>query len=154
MARKKIDTRLATPISDRSKNLSALTPLVKEWGKNKTEYDKLKKVVDRDAKEIKALMTKEGLEECVEDGYIAKLSMKHTESFDEDGVLEYIKSVLWGDKGSMECPYIQRVEIIDWDALEKAIYNKELTQDEIIGLEKYKEVKDTPVLNIGYVKED
>ena len=117
MARKKL-----IETNQRSENLSMLSTLVERWGKNKTVFDPLKKEVDKDAAEIKRIMLEEELDTSVGGDYTASLTFKTSESFDEDALLAYIKGELWGKKGSMECPYIRRVEVINWDELEKAIY--------------------------------
>ena len=132
----------------------SLKTIVARWGKNKTEADKLKKVVDADGKQIKSIMTEKGLSESESDGYVAKLSVTKKEAFDEDGLLQFIKSTIWAEKGSMECPYIERVEVVNWDALEKAMYNGEITKKQMLEMDKYKKVTETQVLRIDYTKED
>lgn len=124
------------------------------WGINKTTADGLKKVVDRDAAQIKEIMLTEKLTESKSGKYIAKLSIQHKEKFNEEGLLEYIKTKLWGDKGSMECPYIKRVETIDWDALESAIYNETITKEQLLEIDKFKDTVETPVLKLAVSKEE
>ena len=65
MARKKIVEEESAVKFDKRK----LTALVKNWGKNKTEFDKLKKLVDTDAKQIKQMMSEAKLDEALEKGY-------------------------------------------------------------------------------------
>ena len=131
------------------KSLNAtLEELIEVWGTNKTTADGLKKVVDRDAAQIKEIMLSKKLTESKSGKYIAKLSIQHKEKFNEDGLIEYIKTKLWGKKGSMECPYIKRVEVIDWDALESAIYNETITKKQLMEIDKFKETVETPVLKL------
>ena len=114
MARKKlIETEAPATKDSRSENLSKLHVLVDRWGKNKKVLDPLKKDVDKDAAEIKQLMLEEKLDTSISGEFTAVLSFTNKESIDEDGLLDYIKSVLWGTKGSMQCPYIKTVEVID-----------------------------------------
>lgn len=143
MARRKLDKPNVT-----------LEELVEVWGTNKTTADGLKKIVEKDAAQIKEIMLSEKLTESKSGKYTAKLSIQHKEKFNEDGLLEYIKTKLWGDKGSMECPYIKRVEVIDWDALESAIYNEKITKAQLIEIDKFRETIETPVLKLTVDKED
>ena len=85
--------------------------------------------------------------------YTADLSFRDDTTIDEEGMMQYIKSKLWGDKGSMHCPYIKTVEVIDWDALEKAIYTGEITKKQVLAMDKFKSVKKTPVLKLKVAKE-
>ena len=142
MARKKLETK------------TSLSELISEWGKNKSECDSLTKLVKRDAATIKDIMISEKLTESTSGKYIAKLSFQHKEQFDEEGLLNYIKTNLWGDKGSMECPYIKRVEVIDWEAIESAIYNENITPDQLLEIDKFKETNEVPVLKLAIVKEE
>ena len=146
MARKAVNTETKASRGDKLKELS---DLVKSWGKNKTECDALTKIVKADSAKIKSIMLDENLTESESDEYLAKLSFKHSEKFDEDGLIQFFKTVLWADKGSMECPYIKRVEVVDWDAVEKAIYNGTITKEQAAEMNKYKEVTTTPVLTLG-----
>lgn len=142
------------------KNLSELTQnaslseLISSWGKNKSLADDLSKLVKRDSAQIKQIMLEQKITRSVSDRYVAKLSFQHKEEFNEEALLKYIKSEIWKDKGSMECPYIKRVEVIDWDALEKAIYNETITKDQLLEIDKFKETSEIPVLKLDYVKED
>lgn len=153
MARKKlIETEAPATKDSRSENLSKLHVLVDRWGKNKKVLDPLKKDVDKDAAEIKQLMLEEKLDTSISGEFTAVLSFTNKESIDEDGLLDYIKSVLWGTKGSMQCPYIKTVEVIDWEAVEKALYNGEITKEQAIEMDKFKTVTKTPVLKMGKPK--
>lgn len=139
------------------KNLNEVTEsleeLVSVWGENKSAMDSYKKLVDSKAKKIKELMLNSNLTKKTSGKYTAKLTTRKSETFDEDGLAKYIKSTLWGDMGSMECPYIQRVEVINWDALEKAMYNGEITKEQVAEIGKYKQIKETVALSLE-VSED
>lgn len=131
-----------------------LNNLIASWGKNKSECDDLTKLVKKDAAVIKEIMISEKLTESISDKYIAKLSFQHKEQFDEEALLKYIKTKIWADKGSMECPYIERIEVINWESLENAIYNGTITKKQLVEMDKFKEVTETPVLKLAFVKEE
>lgn len=155
MARKKlVETNVSETKNQRSENLSKLSALVERWGSNKSVLDPLKKEVDKDAAEIKQLMMQEKLDSSLSGDYIANLTFKNNESIDEEGMLNYVKSVLWVDKGSMQCPYIQTIEVLNWDAIEKAIYNGQITKEQVLEMDKFKTVTQTPVLKLGKPKKE
>ena len=144
MARKKLEVES----SNRSENLSELRKLVADWGPKKSTVDSLDKEVKADAAKIKELMMKEELDESTSGIYTAKLSFQNKETINEEGLLQYIKTTLWGDKGSMHCPYIKLVETIDWDALEKDIYNGKITKEQVIDMDKFRTINKTPILKL------
>ena len=122
--------------------------------KDKQIADPLKKAIETKAARIKELMMTGGLAEVPDGDFVAKLSFQHKESMNEEGLMNWILTTLWADKGSMECPYIKRVPVIDWDALEKAIYNEEIPKELITEMDKFREVVDTPVLKYSKVKKE
>lgn len=132
----------------RSNHLSELSELVARWGSNKSTADNLKKDIEADAAKIKQIMIDEELEESESGGFLAKLSFQNKESMDEEGLLKFIKSVLWNGKGSMECPYIERIEVINFDALEKAMYEGTISKEQVLEMNKFKIVTRVPVLKL------
>lgn len=136
----------------RGDNLSKLSTLVERWGKNKVVLDPLKKEVDKDAAEIKKIMLEEELDTSISGDYTASLTFKTTESFDEDALLTYIKSALVGKDG--KCPYINLVEVVNWEEIEKAIFNGTITKEQVLEIDKFKTVKKTPTLNFVKPKKE
>lgn len=136
------------------KELQELQETVALWLKDKVVIDGFKKGVETRASRIKELMIAGGLKELPSGDYVAKLSFQHKETMNEDALLEWILTDLWGDKGSMECPYIKRVPVIDWDALEKDIYNEKISKEKVLEMDKFKDVVDTPVLKYSKVKKE
>ena len=152
MARKKLIEAVETKTA--KNNLQRLEALVKTWGSNKTQADALKKDVDKDAAEIKQLMMEENLSESVSGDFIEKLSYQTKITFDEDGLVEYIRKHIWTSKKKAPCPYLKTIIAIDWDALENAIYNEELTEEQILAIDKFKSETKTPVLKLGKPKKE
>lgn len=130
-----------------------LAVLVTRWGENKSKADALAKDVKKDAEQIKQTMIEHEWSAIHGGIYTADLSFRDDTTIDEESMMKYIKSKIWGDKGSMHCPYIKTVEVIDWDALEKAIYNGEITKKQVLAMDKFKSVKKTPVLKLKVQKE-
>lgn len=71
-------------------------------------------------------------------------SKRVSESFNEESLIEYLKSL------GKEDGIIKTKEYIDYDALESAIYNEKLSQDEVVAMDSYKIVKETEVLTVKH----
>lgn len=124
------------------------------WGKNKSQADELNKDVKRDADEIKQIMLAEKLDSSISGDYEAKLSFQHKETFDEEGIVEFIRKYIWTNKKQEECPYLKLTVSVDWDALENGIYNGDITEEQMLEIGKFKTVIETPVLKLGKVKKE
>lgn len=155
MARKKlVENETAKQVTDtRMQSLQRLDQLVGVWGKNKTQADELNKDVKRDADEIKQIMLAEKLDSSISGEYEAKLSFQHKESFDEEGLIQFLQESLWNEENG-PCPYIKTVQVIDWDAVENAIYSGEINNEQLVEIDKFKTVVETPVLKLGKVKKE
>jgi hypothetical protein len=71
-------------------------------------------------------------------------SKRVSESFNEESLIEYLKSL------GKETGIVKTKEYIDYDALESAIYNEKLSQDEVVAMDSYKIVKETEVLTVKH----
>ena len=113
---------------------SSLEEYVKEFYIVKNEADKYKKLADEDNKEIKKLMQNNNLTEFkTTNGLLAKITIQNRESFNEDKLIEKLKEL------NVKTP-IKTVEVIDYDALEDAIYNNVLDATKIIDCKQNKQV--------------
>ena len=130
------------------KEKETLEKYVSEYGEKKDVYDVEKKLIDKLNNDIKEIMTKYNLEDCESGDYTVTCTVSEEETMNEDRLLEIIKSVIWAGKGSMECPFIKRVEHVDFDELEKAIYNGDLSKEQLLEIGKCKQVKQKTVLRL------
>lgn len=147
MGRKKIEVQETK--SNRGNNLSELSELVEKWGSKKTVLDPLTKEVKSYADSIKLLMLEENLDESISGAYTACLSFQTKEDVNEEGLLQRMKQE-WADPTR----FIKTVEVVDWDALESAIYNHELTQEQLLAMNEFRTVSKTPVLKLKTRKEN
>lgn len=125
-----------------------LKQYVNEYSEKKSVYDEEKKVIDKLNGSIKELMTEYELSEYEGDNVTVTCTVSDTEKMNEDMLLEVIKTKIWAGNGSMQCPFIKTVEQVDFDALEKAIYNGDLSKEQLLEIGKCKEVKSTTTLRI------
>ena len=123
-------------------NDTKLNQLVEEFGFNKTELESYKKIVDKLNSEIKSLMSDSSLNDFESEHYVAKYTESKRESFDEDKMLEVLKSSESASK------VIKTKEYVDMDELEKAIYSGEITQEILVQLNSCKSVKIVPTLKV------
>ena len=128
------------------KEKEELQQYIEQYGQKKTVYDLEKKTIDKLNNSIKELMTKYSLEKYDSDTYSVSCTVNEIEEMNEEKLLAIIKSVIWADKGSMHCPFIKTVEQVDFDALEKAIYNGDISKEHLLEIGKCKEVKQRTVL--------
>lgn len=122
------------------------------YGESKQSFDELKKEVDELNKDIKTEMKNSNQETLATDKYKITVKDVVSESFDEDKLLLFIKSMLTDRKFSdMVAHYgiIRQKEYVDMEALENAIYSGEF--DATI-LKPYKTQKISTRLTIKTVK--
>lgn len=123
-------------------NDTKLNQLVEEFGFNKTELESYKKIVDKLNSEIKSLMSDSSLNDFESEHYVAKYTESRRESFDDDKLLEVLKSSESASK------VIKTKEYVDMDELEKAIYSGEIPQEILVQLNSCKSVKIVPTLKV------
>ena len=131
-----------------------LNELVESYYLNKTELDSYKKLCDNQNKSIKDLMLEMNVEDYDSDNYHASRKVSTRENFNEEQLLEFIRSTIWADKGSMHCPYIKTKYVVDYDALEKAIYNGDITKEQLLEMEKCKTVTEVVTLRVTKRKKE
>lgn len=97
----------------------SLQELVARYGETKAKMDSYKKQVDSDNKSIKTLMEELKQYECAAGGFVAKLSIIESESFNDEKLLGVLKEL-----GLVEC--VKSKEYVDMDVLENLIYTNKL----------------------------
>ena len=125
-----------------------LDELILEYGTNKDLLDKTKKICDADNTAIKELMKESSIDKHTSGPYTVSYGITQKEVVDEDSMLDYLKKHIDPSSG-----VIKTKEYIDADALENAIYKKELPDDVIAGLSQFSTIKETEVLRLKKAKE-
>ena len=81
-----------------------------------------------------------------------QLQHKVTETVDEVKLLAVLKE-FWAEKnGSMQCPYVKTIEVVDMEALESALYKDEIPQDVLMKIDGCRVKKETDALVYSKVK--
>ena len=110
----------------KSQNLvppSALKALIESYIVNKQNEADFKKAASAENTQIKALMTENKLTEYATDLGTAKLVEKHHKDFDEDKLIEFLKS------NNVADGIVKTKEYVDMDALESAMYHETISAD-------------------------
>lgn len=136
MARAKIEKQLT---------LEELIPL---YGEVNTECNTLKKKVSELNSQIKTEIKRVKRENSdIEiNGWKCSLSVSTTYEFDEDRLIEFCKQ--------NKINVVKKKEYVDYDALEKLIYNGKLSEDIISDMDNCRDPKIKETLRCTKLKED
>lgn len=115
--------------------------LVKDYINNKTLESEYKNLASSGNTKIKKIMSTRNLSSFSCDYGTVTLSERKSESFEEEALIEFLKS-------SGHSDIVRTKECVDYDALESAIYHEKISKEEVKQMDKYKVTKVTQVLNI------
>lgn len=125
--------------------LKTLDTLIPQYAANKSEMDDYKKICDKENAEIKAIMKDFALQKYEAGGYKATCVVSQRENMNEERLLEIAQEFGIPD-------IIKTKEYIDFDALERAIYNGIIPQEMLLAMDKAKEVKYVTTLKVSKIK--
>ena len=126
--------------------LSDLDNLIPRYAENKSELDGYKKICDKENAQIKAIMKDFVVDKYEAGGYKASYSVSTRESMNEEMLLSIAH--IYG------IPEIVKTkEYIDFDALEKAIYDGKISKEILLEMDRAKEVKEVVTLRVTKIKE-
>lgn len=126
-----------------------LDKLIASYVLNKSEFDSLKKITERDNGRIKDMMLELNLSERQVGDRIVRRVVQERESLNEERLLELVKT---------KCPQevqdrlIKTREYIDTDCLEDAIYTGTVSPEFLIDMDTCREVKQVVTLRVSKVK--
>jgi len=120
---------------------------IKYYFDQKTILDTVKKDVDKFNTEIKSEMA--DLDTLEVDNLIAKKTISTRESIDEEKLIPIIKS--WNIPNE---DIIKTKEYVDMEALENAIYNGLISQEQLVEMSSAKTVKEIVTLKVTKKKEN
>lgn len=126
-------------------SVNDLDELIPRYALNKTELDSYKKLCDRENAQIKAIMGDFALQHYESNGYKATYTVSNRESMNEDRLLEIAHQF-----GISEI--VKTKEYIDFDALEKAIYDGKISEAILLEMDKAKESKQVITLRVSKIK--
>lgn len=126
--------------------LQDLDTLIPQYAANKAEMDDYKKICDRENAEIKSIMKDFVVSSYEASGYKATYSVSERTSMNEEMLLDIAHN--YNISG-----IVKTKEYIDYDALEKAIYDGEISEDVLLEMDKAKTVKEVVTLRVSKVKQ-
>lgn len=127
--------------------LKDLDELIPQYAANKAEADSYKKICEKENAKIKAIMKDFVVTEYETGEYRATYSVSTRETLNEDKLLEIAHHF-----GIPEI--VKTKEYIDFDALEKAIYDGKISDDILLEMDKAKEVKEVVTLRVTKKKKE
>ena len=125
--------------------LKTLDSLIPQYAENKSKQDEIKKLCDKENAEIKSIMQNFALPKYVAGGYKATYTIQKRESINEEMLLEIAHQF-----GIPEI--VKTKEYIDFDALERAIYNNLIPEDVLHQMDAATTIKEVPTLKVSKVK--
>lgn len=133
-------------------NYTKLDELISSYAGNKAELDFYKKVTDKENAQIKSIMIDGKVDSREVGDYKATCSISQRESMNEEILLSLFTSVPSFVSITDDYEIVKQRPYIDFDALEKAIYDGKLNQDQLLELNKAKEVKEVVTLRVTKIK--
>ena len=126
---------------------------IKRYCENSEVVKSLKKECNSDKADIKAYLAEHKDYKPNSSKYSVKVSEVVNESVDEDRVIDILKRY-WSSKGiRIKCPWIKTQEVIDMEALEKAVYANEIPQEVLLDIDKCRVKTVTTKLTYKIAKE-
>lgn len=129
------------------KKSNPLDKLIPPYGILKDQISEDNKAANELNTHIKKLMAEQGLDEKEVGGYIAKYSVRESEYFDTEELLEFCHK----HKELAGC--IKTQEYVDMDELENLMYNKKVPKKILLKMDKLRKKSSTAYLNISKAKE-
>lgn len=127
--------------------LNDLDKLIPQYVANKNELESYKKICDKENAQIKAIMKDFVVTGYEAGGYKASYIVSKRETLNEEKLLEIAHQL-----GISEI--VKTKEYIDFDALEKAIYDGKISDDILLEMNKAKEVKEVVTLRVTKIKQE
>lgn len=143
------------PNEEKKIELAGLIDTYKAGKDLENKYKKDNTALNTSIKDIfldlfKDKLNADGEAEFSTEQFTAKLKVKKNEELNEAKAIETIKSEWASKNGSMTCPYLKMVYVLDEEAIEKAIYNGELKAEVLASCKEVKEP--TYTLTVGKLK--
>ena len=118
-----------------------LDRLIPQYAANKSELDSYKKICDRENIQIKRLMQEEGVTERTAGGFVAKCTVSQRETMNESMLLDILHQF------GIEV-VIKKKEYVDFDMLEKLIYEGSISPEILEQFNKARETKQVVTLRV------
>lgn len=132
--------------------VSDLERLIPQYALNKTELDSYKKICDKENGKIKSIMQDFHMSKYETGGWKATCYTTTKETIDEEILISLFTSIPAFSEINDKFNIIKTKSYIDFDALENAIYNNALTNDQLLELDKAKESKEVTTLRVTKIR--
>ena len=116
---------------------------IRAYAEQKAQLDTLKKWCDSESKEIKETMQELDLDKIDVGDYVATCTVSNRETMNESHLLDIIERSTLNIDG-----LVKTKAYVDFDVLERAIYNNQVPQDVLLEMDKAREVKEVVTLRV------
>lgn len=137
-----------------SERFNRLDELIPQYASNKVELENYKKLCDRDNAQIKTIMGELVLSSYKTDEYKIFRIIQKREKLNEEVLLDLFTQNADLIEVAKKYNIIKVKEYVDVEALEKAIYDGGLSNDNLLTLNKAKETKEVITLRLSKIKGD
>ena len=135
--------------------MTKLDNLITAFAQNKLILDDYKKLTDKENAEIKSIMLSEKLHTHEVGDYKATVTVSQRDTINEEMLLDIIKHSTGTNSVILSSPdfgIVKVKEYIDFDALEKAIYDGKIPNETIVEMNKARESKEVVTLKVTKLK--
>lgn len=122
-------------MEQQSARLDKLDALIPQFAESKELSDKWTKVCESYKQDIKDIMADLVIQHRTVGDYTVKRVVQEKQSFNEPLLIEIIKQI------APDLGLIKTKEYVDMDALEAAIYNDELSKEDLLEIQRAKDTK-------------
>lgn len=122
-----------------------LDELIPQYARDKEGLDNYKKICDKENARIKTIMAGLSLKDYESGDYRAVYTVSKRDTMNEEKLLEIAHNY-----GIPEI--VKTKEYIDFDALEKLIYDGKIPNEVVLEMDKAKETKEVVTLRVSKIK--
>lgn len=130
-----------------------LKTLIEQYATNKSELEDYKKICDKENAQIKKAMLDSKLTNIETDNYRCVCSVSKRETMNEEELISLFTSVPGFVQLSSAYGIVKERPYIDFDVLEKVIYDGKMSNEMLMDLDKVKEVKEVVTLRVTKIKQ-
>lgn len=134
--------------------LEELDTLIPQYAANKAEMEDYKKICEKENARIKEIMRDFVVPNYTTGDYTASYTVSQRETMNEETLISLFTTVPSFYKINDAYKVVKFKPYIDFDALEKALYDNAFTDEQIEQIDRTRETKEVVTLKVKKKKED
>lgn len=143
-----------TQLKNEAEEAMTIDKVIPLYAEHKAEEKRIKDLVTKentflkDALRKEAQKSKDGKANSTAGGYTVTLSIEDTSTMNEEKLIEWLK------QNNLAKGIVKKMEYVDSDALENAIWNGKITEEQVADMDQCKDAGTKEVLRIKKCKEE